>query len=102
MNARARLLSFVGTLLLASPLAAAGPVAVVTGGGPRRNACLAEMEASGVAFPTGRAPKGVACADGDACDADGVRNGVCHFLVSVCLNQHGGMISGCGNRGKAV
>src|SRR5579884_2109071 len=79
-----RLLPLVGTLLLASPLAAAGPVAVVTGGGPQRNACLAELEASGVAFPTGRAPKGVACADGDACDADGV----CHFLVSVCLNQH--------------
>jgi hypothetical protein len=87
MDAPVRLLSLAATLFLASPLAA-GPVAVVTGGGPQRNTCLAEMEASGVAFPTGRAPRGVACADGDACDANGVRNGVCHFLVSVCLNQH--------------
>jgi OmcA/MtrC family decaheme c-type cytochrome len=88
MDARVGRLSLVvAILLVASPLLAAGPVAVVSGG-PRRNACLAEMEASGIAFPTGRAPRGVACADGDACDADGVRNGVCRFLVSICLNQH--------------
>src|SRR5579871_2242396 len=69
MDARARWLSSAGTLLLASLLAVdatAGPIAVVTGGGAKRNDCLAQMDASGVAFPTGRAPKGASCADGDA------------------------------------
>ncbi|HLK10607.1 MAG TPA: OmcA/MtrC family decaheme c-type cytochrome [Candidatus Binatia bacterium] len=92
MDARARWLSSAGTLLLASLLAVdatAGPIAVVTGGGAKRNDCLAQMDASGVAFPTGRAPKGASCADGDACDQDGVRNGVCRFSVSICVNQHG-------------
>src|SRR5262249_62399981 len=30
--------------------------------------------------------KGVSCADGDFCDVDGQRNGVCVFRVSLCLN----------------
>jgi hypothetical protein len=44
------------------------------------------MSAEGVGFPAGKTPKGVSCADGDVCDLDGQRNGVCVFQVSLCLN----------------
>src|SRR5262249_39692756 len=48
---------------------------------------MMQMSAEGVGFPTGKTPKGVSCADGDVCDLDGQRNGVCVFQVSLCLNQ---------------
>src|SRR5262245_47435010 len=48
---------------------------------------MMQMSAEGVGFPTGKTPKGVSCADGDFCDSDGQRNGVCVFQVSLCLNQ---------------
>lgn len=60
---------------------------LVPGGGPARQDCLAQLAADGVGFPAGKTPKGVSCADGDACDLDGVRNGVCLLSVAVCLNQ---------------
>src|SRR5262245_2957392 len=60
---------------------------MVPGGGSRRTDCMMQMSAEGVGFPTGKTPKGVSCADGDVCDLDGQRNGVCLFQVSLCLNQ---------------
>ena len=41
----------------------------------------------GRGLPRRKTPKGVSCADGDVCDLDGQRNGVCLFQVSLCLNQ---------------
>src|SRR5262245_47635099 len=60
---------------------------MVPGGGGRRTDCMMQMAAEGVGFPTGKTPKGVSCADGDFCDLDGQRNGVCLFQISLCLNQ---------------
>src|SRR5262245_50618555 len=48
---------------------------------------MMQMSAEGVGFPAGKTPKGVSCADGDVCDLDGRRNGVCVFRVSLCVNQ---------------
>jgi len=61
--------------------------ATVPGGGNARTDCLLQLSAEGVGFPAGKTPKGVSCADGDVCDFDGHRNGVCLFAVSFCLNQ---------------
>jgi OmcA/MtrC family decaheme c-type cytochrome len=60
---------------------------LVPGGGSRRTDCMLQMSAEGVGFPAAKTPKGVSCADGDVCDLDGQRNGVCLFRVSFCLNQ---------------
>ena len=49
--------------------------------------CLMQMSAEGVGFPAGKTPKGVSCADGDTCDLDGRRNGVCLFSIALCLNE---------------
>jgi hypothetical protein len=60
---------------------------LVPGGGSRRTDCMMQMSAEGVGFPAGKTPKGVSCADGDVCDLDGQRNGVCLFQVSFCVNE---------------
>src|SRR5262245_15905454 len=60
---------------------------LIPGGGNRRTDCMMQMSAEGVGFPTGKTPKGVSCADGDFCDLDGQRNGVCVFQVRLCLNE---------------
>ena len=76
----------VAVLLAAAPMRVAGAT-LVPGGGGRRTDCIMQMSAEGVGFPAGKTPKGVSCADGDVCDLDGQRNGVCLFGVSLCLNQ---------------
>jgi hypothetical protein len=60
---------------------------LVPGGGGARTDCLLQMSAEGVGFPAGKTPKGVSCADGDVCDLDRQRNGICLFQVGFCLNQ---------------
>ncbi|MCW5890295.1 MAG: OmcA/MtrC family decaheme c-type cytochrome [bacterium] len=60
---------------------------LVPGGGAARQDCLVQLAADGVGFPAGKTPKGVTCADGDSCDLDGQRNGVCLLSVALCLNQ---------------
>src|SRR5205809_7413873 len=60
---------------------------VVPGGGNKRTDCLLQMSAEAVGYPAGKTPKGVTCADGDSCDFDRQRNGVCVFQVSFCLNE---------------
>jgi OmcA/MtrC family decaheme c-type cytochrome len=76
----------VAVLLAAGPPRVAAGTLVPGGGNPRTD-CMMQMSAEGVGFPTGKTPKGVSCADGDFCDSDGQRNGVCVFQVSLCLNQ---------------
>src|SRR5262245_35533042 len=76
----------VAVLLAVAPMRAAATL--VPGGGGRRTNCIMQMSAEGVGFPAGKKKtKGVSCADGDACDVDGQRNGVCVFRVSFCLNE---------------
>ena len=76
----------VAVLLAAAPMRVAAAT-LVPGGGGRRTDCIMQMSAEGVGFPAGKKPKGVSCADGDVCDLDGQRNGVCLFGVSLCLNE---------------
>ena len=75
--------------LLAVAVAPTGATAatVVPGGGNKRTDCLLQMSAEAVGYPAGKTPKGVTCADGDSCDFDRQRNGVCVFQVSFCLNE---------------
>jgi hypothetical protein len=60
--------------------------ATVPGGGSSKTDCIARLTAEGVPFPAGKAVRGLTCYDGDSCDTDGARNGVCVFSASVCLN----------------
>lgn len=80
-------LSIVAGILVPLSLAVTPPAsaAVLLGGGPRATDCLVAVVAGGTAFPAGGA-RGVTCTDGDACDADGTRDGVCHIEAAVCLN----------------
>jgi len=79
----------VALAVLAMTVAPLGVTAatVVPGGGSSRTDCMLQMSAEGVGFPAGKTPKGVSCADGDVCDLDGRRNGICVFQVSFCLNE---------------
>jgi hypothetical protein len=76
----------VAALLATAPIRVAAAT-LIPGGGNRRTDCIMQMSAEGVGFPAGKTSKGVSCADGDACDLDGQRNGVCLFRVSLCLNE---------------
>lgn len=75
----------LAALLAITPCATAATL--VPGGGGGRTDCLMQMSAEGIGFPAGKTPKGVSCADGDVCDVDGQRNGVCVIAVGLCLNQ---------------
>jgi len=66
---------------LASPVGAI----IVGGGGSSRLDCLTTFDAA-VNTPLTK-PRNVRCADGAACDLDGVVNGVCQFQVGVCANS---------------
>jgi OmcA/MtrC family decaheme c-type cytochrome len=77
---------------------AAGPAraVMVDGGGPKRKDCVVQLMSDGVGFPAGKPRlKGVSCSDGDFCDADGRRDGVCRFLVLMCTNQASPALTGC-------
>jgi hypothetical protein len=75
-------------VILALAIARSAAGVTVAGGGPGRTDCLVELQASGIGFPGGKKLfKGATCADGDPCDADGLRNGSCLFTPMVCLNQ---------------
>jgi hypothetical protein len=57
---------------------------MVGGGGSAKSDCLAVFDAP--ANEPARSPRSVRCADGDACDADGLVNGRCEFPVAICAN----------------
>jgi OmcA/MtrC family decaheme c-type cytochrome len=60
---------------------------MLPGGGPQRSDCFVVLMSNGLGFPAGTSrARGATCADGDVCDADGTRDGVCHFTPMVCLN----------------
>src|SRR5262245_19454759 len=78
---------WVRVLVVLGVATGAGAV-TVAGGGPKNTDCLIQLMASGIGFPGGsKVFKGTTCADGDPCDADGVRNGSCLFTPTICLNQ---------------
>jgi len=92
---RARLWWIAGFLTVVLGVAPAAAV-VVDGGGPKRKDCALQLMSDGVGFPAGKARlSGVSCSDGDFCDADGRRNGVCRFLVVLCANQPSAGLAGC-------
>src|SRR5262245_56599889 len=88
-----------GACIVVLVLALSGTAGGVTvaGGGKGSIDYLVELVASGLGFPAGKAVfKGSTCADGDPCDADGVRNGSCLFMPMICLNQADPALPNCG------
>src|SRR5436190_22703768 len=81
MLIRPRVIVAVSLLL---PIAMAQAI-VQGGGGSSRTDCLVVIDAA-VNYPSDN-PKRFRCADGDACDADHVVNGVCEFDVTICANS---------------
>jgi hypothetical protein len=75
----------VALLALALASAAVAEAIVYGGGGSSKTDCLVVFDAAVNYPPTN--PKRFRCADGDACDADGVVNGVCAFDLGVCANS---------------
>ena len=72
-------------LVLLGQTVSAGAV-TVPGGGPANKDCLVVVMANGIGFPAGKALKGASCLDGNACDGDGVRDGVCRIPTALCVN----------------
>jgi hypothetical protein len=82
-----RRITGLGATLLFWMLPVAASAVTLAGGGSKRNDCLVEILANGLGYPGGVAVfTGTTCADGDVCDADGLRNGACLFTPMVCLN----------------
>jgi len=74
--------------LAAVALVATPPPSAATevgGGGSSKVDCLATLSAD-VNAPA-KKPRNIVCRDGDACDLDGVVNGVCNFQVAICANS---------------
>lgn len=85
-HAAMRTLGVLGVAVIAWSLPLAALAVSLPGGGPKRNDCLVEVMVNGSGFPGAGPFTGATCADGDACDADGARNGSCLFTPMVCLN----------------
>ena len=85
----------VAVLIVTAALGGGASAAVVGGGGSAKSDCLVVFQAP--ANLPARTPRYVRCADGSACDADGVINGRCEFPVAVCAN--GTSDDRCGLRG---
>ncbi|MBI3783983.1 MAG: hypothetical protein HY270_11340 [Deltaproteobacteria bacterium] len=65
--------------------------ALLPGGGAKATDCLAEFsDVTPLRDRLGRALMQSVCRDGDACDRDGVADGVCTFGVGVCINVNAG------------
>jgi hypothetical protein len=73
-------------LLAVTAVPALAQNAVVLTGDSKKKSCRAALTAPGITFPGGKRARGVTCADGAACDRDGVVNGVCQLAVQVCVN----------------
>ncbi len=73
-------------LVLVFGLAVGARATTVPGGGGKKTDCMAQLSASGAAFPLGGPTAGVTCTDGAACDADGRTDGVCTVPASICLS----------------
>jgi hypothetical protein len=66
---------------------------IVGGGGSSTTDCLLVIDAP-VNTPA-TTPRNVFCVDGDACDTDGVVNGVCEIEVRVCANSTDAAVASC-------
>jgi hypothetical protein len=74
------------TLTAATTWAACPGDCPVPGFGSKTTECFVEYDGVVLNFPPTK-PKQVRCTDGDACDADGLINGSCQFVLSACLNN---------------
>jgi len=83
MFARKTLITSVLAVLGSAIWAAA---VTIPGGGPAKKDCLVVVMAEGLGFPAGKTLKGSTCADGNTCDGDGIRDGVCRIPTAVCVN----------------
>lgn len=82
--------------LVAWSVAERASAVTLSGGESKKSDCYVEILTNGLGFPAGAAVfKGSTCADGDVCDADGVRNGVCLFTPMVCLNVSDPVLPKC-------
>jgi hypothetical protein len=78
--------------LTTASASAACPEGCAPGGGKAATDCLVEY--GGLPGPEGT--RAVLCTDGDPlCDSDGIANGSCRFLVSVCLGVSDPRLSRC-------
>jgi len=77
------------------PCAAIAPAATMVPGGKSGPDCIVELSLAGLGFPSGKLPQGATCYDGDACDMDGVRNGVCAISASICINVQDPRVKKC-------
>jgi hypothetical protein len=84
----ARLVVAIGILGLTPAAIPAATPSVLPGGGSKRTDCIVQLASPGTPFPgAGKSTRGLTCRDGDACDGDGLRNGVCRFDAAVCVNM---------------
>jgi hypothetical protein len=87
----------VSVLVLASAASAADCPGrcPIPGGGSQATDCFAEFDGIVPNMPPTR-PTYLRCTDGDpTCDADGVVDGVCTNMVSICFNNFDGRFPGC-------
>ena len=85
MVARLALPFVCGVLLVAGFAQAQCAPSCAGGGGPTATDCF-------LAF-AGAPGSAITCADGDACDTDGVIDGTCTFALAACTNA---AVAGCG------
>jgi OmcA/MtrC family decaheme c-type cytochrome len=82
-----RAIAFLAWALTVGVASAGIEVTTLGGGGPRRNDCLATLQATGTAFPKpGIKARGVTCSEGAPCDQAPSTVGSCEYLVSLCVN----------------
>jgi hypothetical protein len=83
LRSKLLLTAFLSSFLLA-PVVEAVPFEFGGGGTPATD-CLATFV--GEPNRPATAPRDVRCADGEACDADGVVNGECQIPIAACVNS---------------
>lgn len=67
----------------------------IPGGGSQVTDCFVEFDGIVPNTPASR-PTYLRCADGDpTCDRDGVVDGVCTMMVTICFNNYDGRFPGC-------
>lgn len=87
-----------GAMIAAAGVGSLVWAGLIPGGGPQASDCYLEFDVQGVDSPGAQVTSGrvVACADGDACDADGVcGNDACTLRVAVCVAQQDPNLPAC-------
>jgi hypothetical protein len=78
---------------LAVVAGAGSSTTLVSGGGPAKSDCYAELAAQGITSADVKNNKKISCTDGDACDAGLCGDGICIVKVDLCWNQTN--VAGC-------